>query len=237
MESIALLKKLAQIDSAVLCNQDRPYRDLMDDLMNSIRMEIQCGKLPKVSVNIAKAAKKFSEYCYAQEHDKRESIAGANFYHDKDDADAEVKRQWICDGFLGVSYSIPFDGVIHATGEPMDANQVLDYSWKEPVEITLPSLAELKKAVKVESAERRKKLQRSVLRMPNGKLFNIHHMIRIMELCGMAGGETAIDCAKMIHPLYINTETEDGNKIKGVLLPVSPIRFNPEQILLDYTKE
>lgn len=234
MDAYTLPKKLNQIDNIALGSNDTTFRMLMDDLLNTVKMEIQAANLPKVSVNIAKAARKFSEQCYKKYHGDRDGIAGANMYHDNDDIDMEIKRQFICDGYVGVSYSMPFDAVVRAVGTPLDANSILDHKGKETHEIALPSLAELKKILKTEIAERGRKWSRSLIRMQDGKLFNIEYIIRIMELCGLTGGEIALDSNSPFSPMYINTETEDGNKIKAVVLPVRPSGNDEDKILVDY---
>lgn len=234
MESVKLLAKLTRLEGLERQGSRQAFREEIASLIAEIKLEAESKVLPKVSVNIAKAAKKFSEDCYAQEHDKREGIAGANLYHDNRDIDKTIKRQFICDGYIGVAYSKPFDGVIKANGEPIDANNILRHSCKdEQMEIVLPSLAQLKQAVKIETAERGKKNGRSVLRMPSGKAVNIHNMILLMELCGLTGGETAYDVPNVIKPIYMTNTTADGNEIDGIILPIRPINVTTETILLD----
>lgn len=237
MNSFTLLEKLLKIDSSVLCNQDQPYRSMMDDLINSVKLEIQSAELPRETVNIAKAAKKFSELCFRENSEKRDGIAGANLYHDNDDPDPSIMRQYITDGFVFVSYSRPFDAVVRATGEPIDANQILKYrncGTCEPV--LLPMLAKLKKVVKTEAASRSAKQRRNIILHSSGKIFNIHYLIRMMELCGFTGGETVFNCGNLHSPLFGSVETSDGNKIKCLLLPISQKSNVPENILIRWSE-
>lgn len=234
MESTKLLAKLARLEGLERQGSRQTFREEIASLIAEIKLEAESKVLPKASVNIAKAAKKFSEDCYNEYHGKRDGIAGANLYHDNRDIDSTVKRQFICDGYIGVAYSKPFDGVIKASVEGIDANNILRHTCKdEQVEIILPSLAQLKQAVKIEAAERGKKNSRSILRMPSGKAVNIHNMIRLMELCGLTGGETAYEVPNVIKPIYMINTTVDGNEIDGILLPIRPVNFTVGTILLD----
>lgn len=231
MESVKLLAKLARLEGLERQGSRQAFKEEIASLIAEIKLEAETKVLPKASVNIAKAAAKFAQYCYDQEHDKRDGIAGANLYHDRRDIDKTVKRQFICDGYIGVAYSKPFDGVIKANGEPIDANNILRHSCKdEQMEIVLPSLAQLKQAVKIERALHG---ERNILRMPSGKAVNIHLMIRCMELCGLTGGETAYEVPNIIKPIYMTNITEDGNEIDGIILPIRPINVTTETILLD----
>lgn len=233
MEFIKLLKKLTNIHDRYM---DAFFvKEELASLIAEIKLEAESQTLPKASVNIAKAAKKFSECCFNEYHDKRDGIAGANLYHDNRDIDSETKRQYICDGCVGVSYSKPFDGVVKAAGAPIDANHILRHSCKDELtEFPLPSLAKMKQAVKIEKAAKGQKLSRSILRLPSGKAVNINYMIRLMELCGLTGGETAFDSPSIVRPLYMANTTKDGNEIDGVLLPIHPVGFKEEDVLVEW---
>lgn len=234
MDSITLLTRLNKISERLLdisfCKEE------LTKLIAEIKLDEETKALPKESINIAKAAAKFALYCYNGEHDKHEGIAGANLYHDKRDSDPEVLRQYICDGYVCVSYSKPFDGLIKATGDPLDINRVLRHAYVnfDTTEIVLPSLARLKQSFKLEKATKGAKFARNLLRLSSGKVVSIQFLTRLMELCGLTGGETAYDVLDLRCPLFVENITEDGNEISGTLLPIHPAKATPENILIDY---
>lgn len=220
MTDYKLLERLSSIRDMLLGDQRRKVEELIAD----IKFDMESDKLPKDSVTVAKAAAKFAKDCYKEFKDYRKGIAGANYYHDHRDMEPDSLRQYICTNNLGVSYSKPFEGLVEADREnPLNFDVLLTRTYNEGyAEIKLLSRAELKKAIKM---ERSTKGKRYIVRLKDGKCFDIDLLVQAMELSGCTGGEVIQSVKHVYYPAFIYNQLADGNEVSCIVMP---IRMKPE---------
>ena len=200
------------------------------------------------------AAAKFAKNCHADYSDTRSGIAGANYYHHPEDPEGSF-RQYITNGYYGVSYSIPLNGLVEAVKESAidyARMQFCSYSpeyQEDYKEVALPSLAELKEAWKKEkkrcvgNPENRNKCWRLASvgkdyeRLSDYVVVDIEYLIDLMEITDCSGRETAY-WRNAISPVFVHrfVETPDGETciVDGILLP---IRATPNKICLNDEKK
>lgn len=240
MKNEKLLKKLYEIRNAGYFDMEK-----MDALISEIRAEIEKETLPVNGIDVQKSAAKFAKECRKEYADVRPGIAGANMY--AHNGNGNDMRQYICDGYIGVSYSKPFTGVLEVpeSGKksPIDFAKVIP-----PVEtpVDLPPYAELKRAYKTESAnkESEKCLYMGVVRkrdcavrLKNGQTFYASLLLKVMELAGMTGdGNGTADGRGGYSPIALRNEI-DGNEIIAIALPFRMGEtFDTSKLLMDFYK-
>lgn len=147
MNSEAMLSKLNEIKEHG--NVSPIAAQSLDDLILSVKQDIAI-KTAKSTLNQSryKAALAFAKYC-ANNHDSRPALAGAFPMSDG--------RQGICDGFRGVIYDTPMDGLPTIKPEEYDNILKLDQIFPQPTTklfpIDLPSVNELQTTYKIAKAE------------------------------------------------------------------------------------
>ena len=241
MNTFDIISRLGNIKERLNVGDTVEAKKQLDLLYSDLVSETEHKKLPKASANIFKAAQKFAKKCYNENRENgtaafpRPALAGANFYTHTDGS----KRQYICDGFLGVSYSKAFAGLCEA-----EAHTAIDFAKivripEDTIPFALPDLAAIKHVRKMEIAQNgRRKNGRNIIKLPDGKCFYIDLFIDFMEVTGCVGGEMAANTASPFKPLFVSrTDPEDGNEIAGVALPMRPSGNMEERILIDLTKE
>lgn len=187
---------------------------------------------------MCKAAVKFAKNCYADNNSSipgaRPGIGGANYYHHPEDPDG-VLRQYITNGYYGVSYSVPLPDLMEA-----DRGCAITYDkmcfCSKPAEVqsaymeaTLPDLSDLKEAWKKEKkscvghAEDRNRKWRLAGNKSNSVVVDIEYLIGFMEITDCVGGET-IYWKDMVSPVYNHrfVEMPDGQRciVDGIILPI-----------------
>lgn len=228
MTDYKLLERLSSIRDMLLGDQRRKVEELITD----IKFDMESGKLPKDSVTVAKAAAKFAKDCYKEWKDKNKRIAGAGYYVDSRDGSSLVKRQFILEPALGVSYSKPFEGLVEIDKDvdPIDFNSVINRKYSEgSVRFMLPDRAKLKNAIKMESAT---KGERTYCRLEDGKCIDAALLVRAMELTGCNGGEMIESINHKLYPAFIRRDMEDGNQITCIILPCRTKPENEDSLVL-----
>ena len=192
---------------------------------------------------MCKAVVKFAKNCYADNNSSipgaRPGIAGANYYHHPEDPDG-VLRQYVTNGYYGVSYSIPFPNLMEA-----DKSKAIPYDKmmfvSKPEEIRdaykafqLPDYNELKEVWKKEKKrcvghpEDRNRCWRLAYdgngsAVHNYVIVDIEYLIGLMEITDCTGGEVAY-WLNAVSPVYVTrrSETPDGQicNVDGIILPV-----------------
>jgi len=187
-----------------------------------------------------KAATKFAKNCHADNDPSipgaRPGIAGANYYHNPEDPDG-VLRQYITNGYYGVSYSSPLPNLSEAP-----KNNAIPYEkmcfCSKPEEIRdayligyFPDYSELKEAWKKEKKRcvghpedrnRRWRLAQGEKQL-DSVVVDIEYLINLMELTDCSGGEVFYWFG-MINPVYNHRliQLPNGERciVDGVILPI-----------------
>ena len=193
------------------------------------------------------AAKKFAKETYDNEmanawigeRKPKYGIMGANLFHYCNDPDG-MMRQYITDGFVGVSYSIPFDDLATPpkTDDPVNYNLVCRTNKKYtrlvfeqgvfPDYKSLKELWKLEKKRCVGHPKDRNRLYRLVVGINNytSVVVDIELLIRFMELTDCHGGETYY-WTDPITPVFVEKEINDkyiqGLEILALLCPIRMI--------------
>lgn len=192
---------------------------------------------------MCKAAAKFAKNCYTDNNSSvpgaRLGIAGANYYHHPEDSDG-VLRQYVTNGYYGVSYSVPLPNLVEA-----DKSKAIPYDKmmfvSKPEEIrdayktfVLPDYNELKEAWKKEKkrcvghSEDRNRCWRLAddgngSAVHNYVIVDIEYLIGLMEITDCTGGEIAY-WLNAVSPVYVPRKLEmpDGQicSVDGIILPI-----------------
>lgn len=173
------------------------------------------------------------EACRAKEENRdylRYGAMGANHYHHPDDP-PNVKRQYILDGSIAVSYSKPFDDLLKPEkDDPCAFDKLLFISYPYEFQrlydgLPLPNLQEVKALWKAEKkrcvghSEDRNNYYRLVgTKDEPSVIVNVCNLIRIMELTNCKGGEY-FQYRDSISPIFLHNIL-DGNEIDGILMPM-----------------
>lgn len=152
---------------------------------------------------LKRAAVAFAKRC-AKEMENRPNLAGAF---------VKNGRQYITNGFYGVAYDVPFEG-LQTVPDTLDEESMLDFErviapTRVGLPVDLPTLREMRQARKDA-----KQVGNSCPIMKLGEqYFNIEYLLRAMELVGLDGGNGTTMGA--MQPLYLH-----GVDCEAVLLPV-----------------
>lgn len=190
-----------------------------------------------------KAAVKFAKNCHADNGPGvpggRVGIAGANYYHHPEDPD-DALRQYITNGYYGVSYSIPLPDLMEA-----DKSKAIPYDKmmfvSKPEEIRdayktfqLPEYNEVKEAWKKEKKrcvghpEDRNRCWRLAddgngSAIHNYVVVDIEYLIGLMEITDCIGGEIAY-WLNAVSPVYVprRLKMPDGQvcDVDGIVMPL-----------------
>ena len=198
----------------------------------------------KAAIKFAKDS--FEKEMFEAEQERRKprfGVMGAKSYHHPGDQ-PDVKRQYILDGIILVSYSKPFDDLFE-----YEPNQVLknidnllldcvsDDFLKGYKGAPLPYLNEVK-ALWVDEKKRckgnskaRNHRYRLVIQQEGyyGVVVDIERLIEFMTLTNCKGGEY-YHYNKCFDPVFVENDLDD-NHIEGVLMPMRV--FYEEQCLND----
>lgn len=201
-----------------------------------------------------KAAEEFAWHC-ADEYidhkvESRRSLAGANTFHHPDDGPDAV-RQVISDGFMMVTYDVPFDGLPKPPVNDFPFEDFLRASRGAMRDLgfktgQLPGYNEVKRLWADEkrrcSGHPQDRNHRYCLAKENTRYISvfvdIRKLIRFMELTDSKGGETFFYTEPM-SPIYLEVWREYskprmGLAIEGVLLPM---RVDEGKPVLNLPKE
>lgn len=190
-----------------------------------------------------KAAAKFAKNCHLDNAPSvpggRVGIAGANYYHHPEDPDGAL-RQYVTNGYYGVSYSVPLPDLMEADKKSaIPYDKMLFISKPEEIRdayktFQLPEYNEVKEAWKKEKKrcvgrpEDRNRCWRLAddgngSAVHNYVIVDIEYLIGLMEITDCTGGEVAY-WLNAVSPVYVarRSETPDGQicNVDGIILPV-----------------
>ena len=217
MKNETLIKRLNEI-------KGKPYDiDLVDTLIKDVLLEMEMETCPKYRGDYMKAASKFAKHCQKECGDVRPHIAGAFMYPYND----TEMRQGICDGYVGVSYSKPIQGLVEIKEgiKPLDFKRILPSGTF--YEAKMPDYPTLKKALKLEKANKdSEKVQWNgkafySVRLSNGQVVDAERLLLAQELAGMTDDQTEIlSHGNQLHsPLYMRNIIDDV-EIEVMLMPI-----------------
>lgn len=228
MKNENLLKKLYAI-------KDAPYNtERIDELIAEIKLEISMEPV-SYRGNYIKAAAKFAKYC--NKNARNYALAGAFMFPY---TETEM-RQGICDGYLGVCYSNPIDGLMEIEKDikPIDFAKIIRCYSEGKTEMPLHS--ELKKAIKIAKADKESEdffinpygNKAYVVRLGNGIYVNAEMLLQAQELTEMTD-HTEIEYKNnsMYSPLFLHN-TVNGNQIDVILMPISPNTGDQHKPIID----
>lgn len=208
-------KVLKYISFIVNENPNIKQMPAVSELTQSLKEEIALEEQKKAGKGSRfKAALKFSKKANRHSAGFRPGIAGA--YVD------ENGKQYITDGFSGVRYDTPFEGLVEAEkGERPSAafDQVIG-NYNRDLKAELPSIAELKSKLKVDKAEGNVLHDgRSVKGLGNG-WYDTEFLIQLIEM--VEPTEAYFSDSGDIPKLVVF-----GDGAKGFLFPM---RKGPEKV-------
>lgn len=207
LEKVSVIKKYTPEDSFIA---NKELDALLLGLKADIQLQSTKGATAKSQVRAAIA---FAKHCAKQRPDT--NIAGAFIVKDG--------RMGICDGYTGVLYDNPIDGIVctpdRFADDPFKLNEIMapvEFRENER-EVNLPVLAELKGAYELSKAtycaNNKKKGFIHYTLLGGDVHVNSEYLIRAMELAGITGGKCKVD--GYASPVYIA-----GNGCKLVVLPI-----------------
>ena len=194
-----------------------------------------------------KAAMKFakhsfdteSERAFSYRSDPRYGVMGAKRYQHPDDPEG-VMRQYILDGAVGVSYTIPFNDLfeieaecvipditrIFPSGQPIAAIEMMKCGYLPDLKIVKGLLRESRKApLTVAGRNKRFRLARNE-QTGESLIVDIEKLIWLMELTDSKGGEV-FHWSSWCKPIYVERWIEfspiigNGLGVEGCLYPMS----------------
>lgn len=186
----------------------------LDALIMTVKQDIASAEARKsLGQNKYKAALAFAKYCAKQ--NLRPTLAGA--------FPLSGGRQGICDGYRGVVYEQPYDGLPeiekHFYPDVIDMDKILPNEDAKLIEVEMPSLAELKTNFKIAKAAY------------TGKAGYFNHTTKIVATDGSHrwfNTKYLIEMIECVEPSMVYFMGElpsalmyfEGNGAKGVVLPV-----------------
>lgn len=242
MKNETVLKKLYEIKEFEKNNFGFTLHEV-DMLIAEIKQEIEREGMSIRSVDIQKAAAKFAKECWKQYHDMRPHIAGA-FMYDRSGNGTDM-RQGIVDGYVGVSYSKPFEGLMEIDTSVCNAIHFEQIIPRMEAPIAIPNYYQLKQLFKLEKMNKESEKwdqfnKRFVIRLENGQYFSAEYFLRAMELSDCIDGNGTLDGKGGVSPICFRNVV-DGNEIECMVLPIridiDSIYRNSEYLLADYYKE
>jgi len=219
MKNEILLRKLYSL-------KDWYNMEALEELIAEIKLEMTLEAAPKYKGNLYKAAAKFAKACHKEYADSRSDLAGAFMFEDGNG----TMKQGICNGYVGVSYSIPIDGLMEIPSEvrPIDFARILP-DWICST-AAIPSYSEIKKAYNMEKANKESlkwnheigRRPSFLIRIGNGQVVNVEYLMTTMEIAGMTDDSVRkINVYGEGRYAMLGFENEiDGNAIQAILMPV-----------------